>query len=358
MDLRLAAILAAMTSCAKPGPVPGRTFTAVLPDEPVTTDLPDALQFQDGAGTVVPLGPPGSEAWTRLEALCWSADTPCGPETLRFPVEAILRERAHVPAEFRAQWMLVVAETLVTEVRFTADDGLETRTFRADPWTGQWDGALGSGLIIPGRPVGPAHRAACPDASGCAADWVRLAADEDEAVEAFRVHVDELVSLGAPDALVQRAREAMADEVRHRDLALAEATARAGRPLVLGKRPAPARPQTGPMAILRSVARDGALNESLSLALLLAQAEVAPPDQRAVLEGIAADEVRHAALAWDTLHWAWPTLTDPERDALRAALRTLLTLRSPLGRLDGAQLREVCRTARAAVVEPLIRGLA
>ncbi|MEZ4316145.1 MAG: hypothetical protein R3F61_01520 [Myxococcota bacterium] len=198
-----------------------------------------------------------------------------------------------------------------------------SKWFRVDPRDGrifdvqEWFGGCA------GRPMPPGHRRSYePGLAANVERWMALAADEDEAVRSFRAHLVELEHLGAPQSLRARARRALHDEIRHRTVALREASRLAGRTLALGPLPAraPGAPRTDRLDILLSVARDGAINETLSLCELGAWS-ASGCEQAGLLAGIARDEARHAALAWDTLRWAWPTLDAADRSSLLSILR-------------------------------------
>jgi hypothetical protein len=105
------------------------------------------------------------------------------------------------------------------------------------------------------------------------------------------------------------------------------------------------------------VASGGAHNETVAVALLLAEASQTGGSDGTLLARIAADESRHAALAWDTLAWGWPQLTDTERTRVRRALLRPLQAAPVLGALSVAEVREVVRSAQDQVVEPLWQRL-
>jgi hypothetical protein len=185
-------------------------------------------------------------------------------------------------------------------------------------------GAHGRPLRVRGRPrTAPTRRdaawsvdpsGALPDASRLTVDerareaarWTRDAREEHASIAAFaRLSVD-LLALGAPPALIERAHRAALDEVLHARLAFALAGAYAGEPVGPGAWPEALEGEAAerPAGTLRRVALeslvDGAYGEGL--AALRAAAEVsADPAVAAVLATIARDEAVHAALGWDAL---------------------------------------------------------
>jgi hypothetical protein len=136
--------------------------------------------------------------------------------------------------------------------------------------------------------------------------WLEQALMEHASVAAFARFTLELLSLGAPAELVRLASEAMQDEILHAEDCFALARRSLERPL-----------GPGPLAldgafaqsdlesiVLRAVA-EGCIGETVAAmeaAEALAHCEDAAA--RPVLERIAADETRHAELAWRFVAWA------------------------------------------------------
>jgi hypothetical protein len=104
--------------------------------------------------------------------------------------------------------------------------------------------------------------------------------------------------------LVQGCHRAALDEVAHARAALGVARALLGEDVDLGGMPCP----EARAASLRTVALEALVDGCIGEAVAAARAEVAAqhavPPIAAVLRTIAADETRHAALAWSTLRWA------------------------------------------------------
>jgi len=135
--------------------------------------------------------------------------------------------------------------------------------------------------------------------------WTLTARGEHASVAAFARFVLHLSHLGAPADLVAEATRAMADEIRHARDAFAIASAFAGESVGAG--PLDATGALGSLDardLLRAAVREGCIGETIAAA----QASVArdgctQPAIRAVLDRVAADEQRHATLAWRFARW-------------------------------------------------------
>jgi rubrerythrin len=180
----------------------------------------------------------------------------------------------------------------------------------------------------------------------------RAAYLEAAAVDAFRDLAVQLEAHGAPPSLVKRLRRAARDESRHaRDVgALARAR---------GAEPAPVTvAETGLRSVLSLAlenAREGCVRETWGAASAVAQAERAEdPEVRALMEGIARDELGHAALSWDLGAWL-ATRLSAEEQALVEAQRTRAV--AELGQeLEGA-LPEPWARALGVPSRPVARAI-
>ena len=137
--------------------------------------------------------------------------------------------------------------------------------------------------------------------------WTEIAKAEHASVASFAQFAARLLALAAPPALIGEALAAASDEVRHAELALARASELAGRPLEFGPldtRGAARASESLEESVLACV-REGCIGETLA-ALELQAAALACEDAElaASLRAIAADEARHAALAWRFVRWA------------------------------------------------------
>lgn len=140
-----------------------------------------------------------------------------------------------------------------------------------------------------------------------AAAWTRDGLFEHASIASFARFALQLLAVGAPPDLVLAAQAAFADEVRHAQVCFGLASAYAGAPV-----------GPGPLAIdgalagpydLASLAAataiEGCVNETIAALAATTAAELArDPVVREHLTAIAADERRHAALAWRTVAWA------------------------------------------------------
>jgi hypothetical protein len=159
---------------------------------------------------------------------------------------------------------------------------------------------------------------------------------EAASVHAFRCLGDELAGMGAPRALVRAARRSARDEVRHARAMTRHAQRYGAHPARVcvartkGRRPLEA------FAIENAV--EGCVRESFGALLARHQAQHAPDPQLArTMKPIAADETRHAALAWAIARWVEPRLTSAERARVRNAVD---------GALDGLR-RELANASPA-----------
>jgi hypothetical protein len=138
-----------------------------------------------------------------------------------------------------------------------------------------------------------------------AAYWLDVAALEHASVASFARFTLDLLAVGAPAHLVAEAQRAALDEVEHARLAYGLASAYAGR--TLGPGPldvAGVAPCADAGDLLRSVVMEGCVGETVSVVEALAAADAAAdPAIIAAYRRIAADEQRHAELAWRTLAW-------------------------------------------------------
>jgi rubrerythrin len=162
---------------------------------------------------------------------------------------------------------------------------------------------------------------------------------ESASVRAFRELERSLVALDAPVRLARAARRAAAEERRH-----ARATARLAhrfggtpqRPRV-GRVPAPSL-----VELLEDNAVAGCVGETFAALLATWQAtHSVDPRVRRTMQRIAADETRHAALAWEILHWGAPRLASRERARVRRALDTAVAQLARSGPSVGEDARTI-----------------
>lgn len=199
--------------------------------------------------------------------------------------------------------------------------------------------------------------------------WSDVAAMEHASVGSFARFTLELLSLGAPPELLAEAQRAAADEVAHARLAYTLAGAWRGEAVGPGPMSLDGvRPGADAAAILRALVEEACVGETLGAAEARAAASgVEDPALREALLGVAADEERHAALAWRSLRWMLerdPSLRAVAREAFAAAVSEARG--RPLGRCpDAPELgvlgsrarRSVHLRALEAVVSPMVEAL-
>ncbi len=165
--------------------------------------------------------------------------------------------------------------------------------------------------------------------------FARAAHAEAASVYAFRRMGRELAATGAPRALVVAARRAARDEIAH---ARAMRTfARAAGERVGGVRVARAERPRSLEAFARENAVEGCVRETFLALVALHQATHATSGRvRRAFARIAADETKHAALAWAVARWAESALDPPARrrvararDAAGSKLRDALARAEP-----------------------------
>jgi hypothetical protein len=142
---------------------------------------------------------------------------------------------------------------------------------------------------------------------------------EATSVQAFLALAEELEGFGAPDALIARARASAVDEVVHARLvaALAPAAAR-GVPTFR------ATPRRDLLAFAVENAVEGCVRETFAALVAAHQSTAASAAFGPAFARIAADEIRHAELAWAIHEWAMRHLSPDERAAVASARETAI----------------------------------
>lgn len=172
------------------------------------------------------------------------------------------------------------------------------------------------------RPAGlqpAAYLAARTQLGAFLADAARL---EAASVFAFERLARELVTLGAPQALIAVAARSALEEIRHAELVTRLALRFGGAPAAVELAPLPARSL---FAIALENAVEGCVRETYGALLAEHQAQTAQdPEVRAVMAQIATDELQHALLAWQVAAFLEPRLMPAERDQLALARATAI----------------------------------
>lgn len=167
------------------------------------------------------------------------------------------------------------------------------------------------------RPLGWVARPAT-SASSLVEQLVALATLEAVSVRSFEQLAERLEGRGAPAALVRRCRSAAGDEHRHTEAVLELARARGWS----GELDLDARDDPAPVALLDEAlhnADEGCVAETWAAVIAHVRADRAPAaDVRACYARIAADETRHAQLAWDLHAWFRTRLAAPDRARVEA----------------------------------------
>lgn len=191
--------------------------------------------------------------------------------------------------------------------------------------------AIGRPFLVAGRErlASPVARAdwfspAPADATACAdidaalraelvRGWTEQGLMEHASVAAFARFSLQLLGLGAPPQLVARAAEAMQDEIRHAHACFGLARHYSGGDIGPGPLAiAGALEQWDLCSVVLGTLLEGCIGETVAaLEAAEALAHCEHPATRAVLERIAVEESRHAALAWQFV--AWALATGPER---------------------------------------------
>ena len=205
-----------------------------------------------------------------------------------------------------------------------------------------------------------------------AAEWTQDALFEHASVASFARFALELLAAGAPADLVEAAHLAALDELCHARLCFALAGAYAGEAIVPGAFPFEGRVDviSNLASIAARTAREGCIGETIAASIAAEQlAGAEDPGAASALGIIAADEARHAELAWRTVAWAVRVGGAPVREAVEAVFQrmeppesmTLGASEDPRlrahGRLGAKALREAAARALEDVVRPAARAL-
>jgi hypothetical protein len=157
--------------------------------------------------------------------------------------------------------------------------------------------------------------------------WSDAAAAEHASIAAFARFALELLALGAPPELLLDTTRAMEDETHHAKICYSLASHYAGHDV--GPGPLPVDGALDACTLERaavSTVLEGCIGETLSaLEAVEAAAHVTNPTLRKLLERIADDEARHAALAYRFVRWAIEQGGQSVARAVRGAFDTALS---------------------------------
>lgn len=227
-------------------------------------------------------------------------------------------------------------------------------------------------------PLTPGTRTGSTLLSLAAEQWLADAAMEHASVASFSRAAIELMSVGAPAAFVRGCHAAALDELRHVEACLAMAERCGAGSHSFGALPLPHLRAPELARLAADTFEEGCVGETIAaLAMGRAARWVTDEASQGVLSGIAADELRHAALAWEIVTWAVGQGGAPVLAAIRARAETLRqsspnlspTLAgvqspaapSPLvqrtGRLDPEEAAAAHGDAWTRIIEPLLEQL-
>jgi hypothetical protein len=147
-------------------------------------------------------------------------------------------------------------------------------------------------------------------------EWTRMALMEHASIAAFARFSLQLLSLGAPPELLERATSAMADETKHAKACFALASAYAAKPVGPGLLSIDdSLNGTSLEEIVLNTIREGCIGETVAaIEAREAAAHAADPALKQLLSVISEDETKHAELAFRFVQWAL-TLGDVKLEA-------------------------------------------
>jgi hypothetical protein len=208
--------------------------------------------------------------------------------------------------------------------------------------------------------------------------WTASGLLEHASVASFSRFSLSLLAAGAPAVLVLGAHRAALDEMVHAKLCFALASAYRGETIAPGPFPLAGGVHVAASlaAIAVSTLEEGCVGETVAAVVASEQlARAADPAVRAALTRIAADEARHAELAWSTVAWAVRAGGAGVRAAVAQAFAELLrrapqrattgrgareraaTAMEAHGHLDAATLADIVAAVMREVVEPAVQVL-
>jgi hypothetical protein len=209
-----------------------------------------------------------------------------------------------------------------------------------------WTASTGAPRVVDRSPM---ERAALAES------WTREALAEHASIASFARFALELLAAGADAELVEAAHRAALDEIEHARLCFALASAYAGAPIGPGPIPIPSHVEvSAELADLAvRVAREGCVGETIAAVVAAERLEhTRDPAEREALRVIAADEARHAELAWRTVVWAIGRGGDAVRRAVLDALEEVQRAAiepSPFAAVAALALRDVVGPAMRAL---------
>jgi hypothetical protein len=199
--------------------------------------------------------------------------------------------------------------------------------------------------------------------------WTRTAKAEHASVAAFARFNLQLMQLGAPADMVAQSTQAMADEIRHARDSFGIASAFAGCPVGVGLfEMSGALDGADVTSIVLETVREGCIAETIAATqAAVARDACTDPAIRAVLDRVAEDEARHAALAWRVVRWAvdsHPELREVVASVFSEGLELTPVAFEPMadtlrgyGALSEAQMQDVAQVVFQDVILPCAREM-
>ena len=190
--------------------------------------------------------------------------------------------------------------------------------------------------------------------------WLEAARMEHASVAAFSRLTLDLMAVGAPLPLLAQVQAAALDEVEHARITFALASGLAGTelspgPLSFSEAIAP---RTDMAAIAFDAVVEGCIGETIGAYLARRVAQDLPPgEQRDVLEALADDEERHAALSWGVVAWLLREGGEPVRAAVESALQQPTEVGGVMAILAGEDLAGLLEQGGREILDPAARAL-
>ena len=211
-----------------------------------------------------------------------------------------------------------------------------------------------NGDWVAGRPFGVRGCDRVAVVRGPANGWVRRGIAEHASIASFARFTLALLSLGAPSELVEASVRAHGDEIDHARRCFAIAARISGEAIAAGPLDVVgALDEVDPVSVAVALAREGCVAETVAAAVAVVEARRARADasiDAVILETLvvlAADEVRHAVLAWRAAAWLMRAYLQVRRPFFDAAANALAEMRDDV---DAGSAR--------ALVDPLLTALA
>lgn len=190
--------------------------------------------------------------------------------------------------------------------------------------------------------------------------WLEAARMEHASVAAFSRLTLDLMAVGAPLPLLAQVQAAALDEVDHARITFALASRLAGTELSPGPLSftEAITPRTDMAAIAFDAVVEGCIGETVGAYLARQVAQDLPPgEQRDVLQALAEDEERHAALSWGIVAWLLEEGGAPVRAAVESALQQPTEVGGVMAILAGEGLPELLKRSGREILDPAARAL-